>query len=132
MGEVGFLEVSWVKTGGHPAMEEILRERVPWLDETLSLVASQAGGMVTLRLVAAGAMGCAAERDVHDVCRFDGGDVVFLKENGLPAGLVSDAERLCLSVMPRRFNPTVMARIMRDPFWQFVLDHMKAAHVMAC
>jgi len=112
-------------------MEEVLRERVPWLDESLSLVASQDGKRVTLRLVAAGDMGCAAERDVHDVCEFKDGDVLFLRKD-LPDGLASDAERLCLSTMPRDFSPVRMPEVMRSPFWQFVLDHMRAVYVMEC
>jgi len=105
--------------------EEVLRERVPWLDETVALVAEQRGPKTTLRLVA-------GERTVHEVCEFAGGEVAFLKKADLPAGLVSDAERLCLSVIPRGFNPVRMTDVLKDPFWQYVLDHMRAAHVMTC
>lgn len=98
----------------------------------MHLVALVAGRKVVLRLVSA--VPGRAERIVHDVCEFDGGEVVFLKKRkdgpDPPAGLLSDAERLCLSAMPRDYNPVRIAEVLSDPFWQYVLDHMRAAHVM--
>ena len=137
-----FIEPSWVFSPKMPfKYEEVFRESIPWLDSSLSLVASRRtdghgiipeqvfldlkakridnlNGPVTFEVV------------VHRVCSFQGGDVEFhLKTVNLVSDM-TDAERLCFSTLAKGTDPLKVAKALKDPFWQYVLDHFKAAYVM--
>jgi hypothetical protein len=112
-------------------MEEVFRERVPWLDESLFLVGASNGNKVNLVLIRRTGGIPSYDNEVHKVCDFSGGNIVFDKKQVWPPGVpLTDAERLCFSVMPKDFNPVRMPTILADPYWQWIIDHMRAAFVM--
>lgn len=120
-----------MQQGGYQIVmeEEVFKERVPWLDSELFLVGIQRGNKVDLRLVYRTGGLPSYDRKVHDVCEFAGGEVIWHPPDY--PGVMNDAERLCLSVMPKDFNPIKMPEVLRDPYWQWILDHMRAAYIMS-
>jgi len=111
---------------------EIFRDKVPWLDESMSLVGVQEGNKARLDLVRLDNKS-GVDIMVCSICNFDGGDVMFLRfitgdEKGSFA--LEDSEILCLSIIPKGFNIMKMAEILKDPFWQYVLNHFKASFIM--
>lgn len=134
--------------------EEIFREQVPWLDESLTLVGIRAGEVVRLDLIRKtpisdfsnlkGLEGLEGvkelETKIHVVCEFKNGNIKFIKDTSKADNItrtgskfidISDSEKLCLSVMPHGYDPTKMPDLMKDPIWQRIIDHMKIEHVMA-
>lgn len=45
--------------------------------------------------------------------------------------LLTEAETLCLSILPHGMSTDRAAAALRDPFWQSVIDRVKAHYVMS-
>lgn len=113
---------------------EIFRDKVPWLDESVSIVGVQTSKKAKLKLVRLEKTG--KEVNIHDICEFYDGEISFsmaqrfTTSSESPLATVTDAERLCLSVMPRGYNTTKMSEVLANPFWEYVIGHFRAAYVM--
>lgn len=46
-------------------------------------------------------------------------------------GLLTEAESLCLSVLPNGLSPKRAVDALQDPFWQSVVDRVKARYVLS-
>lgn len=103
-------------------MEKVYSEIVPWVPGLrLELWGDAIGNNYRLRL---------KKNETREICEFINGIPVF-KENanipiiGIQAQQMTDAEKLCLSVMPKSYGMSgEIIKIMKDPWWQKILDHI--------
>lgn len=118
---------------------EIFREKIPWLDESLSLVGIRKNEIINLMIVRTTN---GVETKIQDVCEFKNGKMSFnIKErlsyyysqystqNNTFTNITS-TEKLCLSILPHGYNPTKIPEILKNPVWQHIIDYMKVEYVM--
>lgn len=107
-------------------MRETFRIPVPWMDGT-DLIVYEAGDrrhVLKMKRV-----------EERLVCEFRDGEVVFddsTNSGAVASRLLTPAERLCLSVLPKDFGigRAGFKDVLLDPFWQMVLDQMRVNDVM--
>jgi len=128
--------------------EEIFREKIPWLDDSMVLVGTRAAVLIGTRTerkicFAIFRKTKESEEKMYDVCEFKNGRIrhsryerIFASE-GTPASSLTesmlslnDAEKLCVSII-HTHDITSISNIIQDPFWQRIIDYMKIEDVMA-
>ncbi|MFA5202903.1 MAG: hypothetical protein WC708_00605 [Lentisphaeria bacterium] len=110
-------------------MEKVYSEVIPWIpDLWLELWKDFGGNNYHLRL---------KKTETKEICEFVNGIPIF-KENtnipivGVQAQQMTDAEKLCLSVMPKNYGMSgEIAKIMKDPWWQKILDYISVHYTMS-
>ena len=109
-------------------MEKVYSEVIPWIpDLWLELWKDTRGNNYYLRL---------KKNETREICEFINGVPVFKSNNipiiGAEAQQMTNAEKLCLSVMPRSYGMSgEIARIMKDPWWQKILDYISVHYTMS-
>jgi hypothetical protein len=109
-------------------MEKVHSEEVPWIPGLwLELWKDTGGNSYHLRL---------KKNETREICEFINGIPAFKSNNipiiGAEAQQMTHAEKLCLSVMPRSYGMSgEIAKIMKDPWWQKILDHISVHYIMS-
>jgi hypothetical protein len=62
----------------------------------------------------------------EDILIFNKGELNHHKFDGL----MSAAERLCLSVLPKGTDPVVAHSLLKEPFWQEVIDEIMIDQIL--
>lgn len=110
-------------------MEKVYSEVIPWIpDLWLELWKDTIGNNYYLHL---------KKNETRVICEFVNGIPIF-KENtnipiiGIQAQQMTNAEKLCLSVMPKNYGISgEIARIMKDSWWQKILDYISVHYTMS-
>jgi hypothetical protein len=110
-------------------MEKVYSEEVPWISGLwLELWKSTGKNNYHIRL---------RKNEVREICDFTNGIPIFKENTNIPivgtqAQQLTNAEKLCLSVMPKNYGISgEIADIMKDPWWQKILDYISVHYVMS-
>ena len=110
-------------------LKEIFREKLPWIDElyvicylddwgvTPYLASKRTSYLKLIRIREKNEQ--VVEYDVHEICEVKNGNFLFKTKQTID---LTDCELLALNTLPKDFIRTDMSSILKDEYWQRIIN----------